>query len=257
MTEVKLELQGLSKQYAAKGTVAQIIDKVSITAAEGEFVSIIGPSGCGKSTLFHIIGGITEPTTGKVILDGKEVTGNKGMISYMPQQPALFPWRTILDNVIMGQELAGLQKKEARETAKQWLAKAGLHDYEKAYPHMLSGGMQQRAAFMRALLSPREVMCLDEPFGALDALTRLDMQRWLLDIWESNKRTVLFITHSIEEALFMSDKIILLSRKPTHVIKELHVPLQRPRQEEVLHDPVFLEMKRDIYRLMKQEQGQN
>lgn len=257
MSTTKLELHGLSKTYSSKGAAAKVIENVTLTASEGEFVSIIGPSGCGKSTLFHIIGGITEPTAGKVMLDGKEITGSKGLISYMPQQPALFPWRTILDNVIMGQELAGSPKKEAREAAREWLAKAGLQGYEKAYPHMLSGGMQQRAAFIRALLSPREVMCLDEPFGALDALTRQDMQSWLLDIWENNKRTVLFITHSIEEALFLSDKIVLLSRKPTHVLKELVVPLPRPRQEEVVNDPVFLELKQHIYGLMKQEQRHN
>src|SRR5690606_17751719 len=127
--------------------------------------------------------------------------------------------------------------------------------YENAYPHMLSGGMQQRAAFIRALLSPREVMCLDEPFGALDALTRLDMQRWLLDIWEQSKRTVLFITHSIEEALFLSDKIVLLSRKPTYVLDEIAVPFPRPRREEMSRDSMFLEMRQHIYDLMKEEQG--
>jgi ABC-type nitrate/sulfonate/bicarbonate transport system ATPase subunit len=171
----------------------------------------------------------------------------------MPQTHALFPWRTVEENVILAQEVAGIPIKQAITQAREWLVKVGLAGYEQAYPHVLSGGMQQRVAFLRALLSPQEFMCLDEPFAALDALTRMDMQRWLLSIWEQNKRSVLFVTHSIEEALFLSDRIYLLSDKPTTIIQEIKVPFPRPRQEEVLSDPIFQALKQEIYTRMKRD----
>ncbi|MDB5053002.1 MAG: transporter ATP-binding protein [Bacilli bacterium] len=249
-----MELKGIVKTYEENGNVEYIIKDISMTVGKGEFVSIIGPSGCGKSTLFHIIGGLTEPTAGQVWMEGKEVTGQKGLISYMPQDHALFPWRTIAENVIIAQEVAGVPIKAAMVQAREWLVKVGLAGYENAYPHILSGGMQQRAAFLRALLSPQEFMCLDEPFGSLDALTRMDMQQWLLSIWEQNKRSVLFITHSIEEALYLSDRIYLLSNSPASVIREIHVPFSRPRLEEHMNDPVFHALKQEIYAAMKGEQ---
>lgn len=246
-----MELKHISQTFMENGKVDTVLEDISIHVNKGEFVSIIGPSGCGKSTLFHIIGGIVEPSHGEVWLDGKAVTGQKGLISYMPQTPALFPWRTIEENVILAQEVAGIPKNQSIVQAREWLIKVGLAGYEQAYPHTLSGGMQQRAAFLRALLSPQEFMCLDEPFAALDALTRLDMQRWLLSIWEQNKRSVLFVTHSIEEALLLSDRIYLLSNKPTTVIQEITVPFPRPRQESVLTEPLFQELKQEIYARMK------
>nr|WP_019123212.1 ABC transporter ATP-binding protein [Brevibacillus massiliensis] len=250
----QLELRNLAKTFQNGGTVRRVLDNISLTVKKGQFVSIVGPSGSGKSTLFHVIGGLTEPTSGQVIMDGKDVTGTKGLISYMPQQPALLPWRTIEDNVILAREVAGLPRQESIEMAREWLGKVGLQGYEHAYPHVLSGGMQQRVAFLRALLSPQEYMCLDEPFGSLDALTRYDMQKWLTSIWETQKRSVLFVTHSIEEALFLSDTIYVFSNKPTNVLKKITVPFSRPRAEEVMEMPVFHELKREIYQLLKREQ---
>lgn len=255
MSGYQLELQQICKTFDTGGEPLKVLNGISLTVKKREFVSIIGPSGCGKSTLFHIIGGLMAPTSGRVWMDGEDVTGQKGRISYMPQQPALFPWRTTLDNVIVALEVAGRSKREAREQARSWLAKVGLAGYENAYPHMLSGGMQQRAAFLRALLSPQELICLDEPFSALDALTRMDMQRWLLQMWERHQRSVLFVTHNIEEALLLSDTVYLFSGKPATVLQAIEVPFPRPREETILADPAFVRLKQDIYERMRREQS--
>ncbi|TCZ77774.1 ABC transporter ATP-binding protein [Paenibacillus albiflavus] len=231
-----------------------VLQNISLTVPKGKFVSIIGPSGCGKSTLFQVIGGLIKPDQGQVYIDGQQTTGKKGQISYMPQQPALFPWRTIEDNVILPLEIAGRSKSEARKEAIEWLSKVGLTGYEKAHPSMLSGGMQQRVAFLRALLSEQELMCLDEPFSALDALTRMDMQRWLLEIWEESRRSVLFITHNIEEALLLSDTIYLFSNRPAQVLSQIDVTFERPRSEDLLTTRAFIEMKQMIYEQMKRQQ---
>lgn len=233
-----------------------VLNGLSLTVEQGEFVAIVGPSGCGKSTLFHIIGGLLKPQEGQVLMNGKSVTGQRGNISYMPQQPALFPWRTIEDNVLLAGEVtpSAPPRTEALAEARKWLNSVGLAGFEQAYPHMLSGGMQQRAAFLRALLSPQELMLLDEPFSALDALTRSDMQRWLLDIWEQNRRSVLFVTHNIEEALLLADRVYVLSNRPATVLHEVHVPFDRPRREEITEESAFLERKRQIALWMREEQ---
>ncbi|MGE5703390.1 MAG: ABC transporter ATP-binding protein [Clostridia bacterium] len=251
MSVNKLSLKQIVKSFGKGKQQDKVLDGISLHVAEGEFVSILGPSGSGKSTLFHIIGGLVAPTSGSVWLDGREVTGEKGLISYMPQQPSLMPWRTIEENVMLAREVAGFSRRESLELAREWLARVGLSGYERHYPHVLSGGMQQRASFARALLSPKELICLDEPFGALDALTRQEMQNWLLGIWEENKRSVLFVTHSIEEALYLSDRIYVLSNKPTQVLRELVVPFARPRMEAVMHEREFQRMRQEIYEVLK------
>jgi len=249
----KLELKSIHQSFPSKKQMTKVLSEISLQVNEGEFVSIIGPSGSGKSTLFHIIGGLLTPSSGAVLLDGNAVTGQKGLISYMPQQPALFPWRSIEENVILAQEVAGIARDQALAAAREWLPRVGLGGYEKELPHVLSGGMQQRVSFLRALLSPQELMCLDEPFGALDALTRQEMQAWLLNIWEQNKRSILFVTHSIEEALYMSDRIYVLSNKPSTVLEELIVPFARPRQEAIMQDALFQEMRLHIQGLLRKE----
>lgn len=249
-----LEVRQIHKTFRDRRREVPVLQDISLRVPAGEFVSIIGPSGCGKSTLFHVIGGLTAPDHGEVLLQGRPVTGQRGHISYVPQQPALFPWRTIEDNVVLAQEIAGTGKQSSRAEIQHWLEKAGLRGFERAYPHMLSGGMQQRASFLRGLLAPQEVMCLDEPFSALDALTRSEMQRWLLDIWEENKRSVLMITHSIEEALMLSDTIVLFTNRPAHVLHTIQVPFPRPRREEMLEDPDFMRLKREIAAMMAAEQ---
>ncbi|WP_068613808.1 ABC transporter ATP-binding protein [Paenibacillus tuaregi] len=249
-----LEIRGIYKSFRERKQQLPVLQDVSLSVAPGEFVSIVGPSGSGKSTLFHIVGGLEKPDQGQILLQGTDVTGSKGHISYVPQQPALFPWRTIEDNVILALEVAGVPLKEARQEAKKWLVRAGLGGFEQAYPHKLSGGMQQRASFLRGLLSRQEVMCLDEPFSALDALTRSDMQHWLLDMWEENKRSVLFITHNIEEALLLSDTVYLFSSRPASVLHSVKVPFPRPRREELIEDPAFNRLKRELTGYMREEQ---
>lgn len=249
----KLELKGIQHSFQSKKGLMPVLANIDLHVNQGEFVSIIGPSGSGKSTLFHIIGGLIQPNAGEVHLDGAKVTGEKGLIAYMPQQPALFPWRSIESNVALGLEVSGEDRSAAIEKAREWLVRVGLGGYERELPHVLSGGMQQRVSFLRALLSPQELMILDEPFGSLDALTRQDMQAWLLNIWEQNKRSILFVTHSIEEALFLSDRIYVLSDKPASVLEELTVPFARPRSEKVLQEPKFQELRHYIQGLLRRE----
>lgn len=250
----KLELINIGKTFHNQGAEDFVIDTLSLHVMEGEFVSIIGPSGSGKSTLFHLIGGLIRPDQGEILLNGQVVTGNRGHISYMPQNYSLLPWRTVLENSILAHEISGgANKRQLRNKAKEWLTKAGLHGYESVYPDVLSGGMQQRVGFIRTLLSPHEVICLDEPFGALDALTRIDMQRWLLGLWEETKRSVLFVTHSIEEALFLSDRIYVFAGKPTRVMEEIIVPFARPRGESIFQHDEFVKLRAHIYGLMRKE----
>lgn len=241
-----LTIENLSKSFGRN----EIIREINLHVKEGEFVSILGPSGSGKSTLFNLIGGLLAPETGNIILQGEKINEKRGSISFMPQTPSLLPWRTTLQNVLLGQELQG---KADKETAKEMLDRAGLGDYIDSYPHELSGGMKQRAAFIRALLSPQPIICLDEPFSALDELTRLDMQKWLLNIWETHKPTILFVTHNIEEALFLSDRILVLTNRPAHIGFEFNVPFTRPRKEELLLDDQFLQCKKKIHFALKGE----
>lgn len=236
-----LEIRHLSKSFAGK----EVLKDIRLSVEEGEFVTILGPSGSGKSTLFHLIGGLLTPDEGGIFLDGHEITGERGHISYMPQQHSLFPWRTILQNVLLGQEISG---KTDKERAMDMIKKAGLAGYEDQLPDALSGGMKQRAAFIRALLSPQSLILLDEPFSALDDFTRQDMQQWLQSIWMDYKRTILFVTHNIEEALFLSDRIVILSTKPATVIKEFKLPFDRPRKKDLVFSKEFFEWKQEISR---------
>ncbi|WP_436375444.1 ABC transporter ATP-binding protein [Cytobacillus sp. BC1816] len=243
---IQLSVEHLTKIFDTN----QVLNNLSFHVNVGEFVSILGPSGSGKSTIFNLIGGMLLPDEGSIILGGEKIDGKRGSISYMPQTPSLLPWRTILQNVLLGQELKG---ETDSETARKMLQKAGLGDYENAYPHELSGGMKQRAAFIRALLSPQPIILLDEPFSALDELTRLEMQKWLLDIWSEHKPTILFVTHNIEEAIYLSDRILILSSKPAKVIQEYNVPFNRPRMEELFLDENFLACKRNIHHALKNQ----
>lgn len=231
----------------------EVLKNLSFHIRKDEFVAVLGPSGSGKSTLFHLIGGLYEPDTGEILLDGKKINGQKGSISYMPQSPSLFPWRSVLENVLLGAELTGTKDPQI---ALQMMDKAGLKGYENAYPHQLSGGMKQRAAFIRSLLSPQSLICLDEPFSALDEFTRSEMQKWLLSIWQQNKRSILFVTHNIEEALFLADRILVLSEKPANVVAEFKVDFPRPREEAIILTEEFLQYKKDIYKVLKKGTGE-
>ncbi|RAP76339.1 ABC transporter ATP-binding protein [Paenibacillus montanisoli] len=248
-----LEVNGLHKSFAdtrSRGPQQVLVD-VSFHIAEGEFVSLIGPSGSGKTTLFHLIGGLELPTSGDIRIDGRSTIGEQGHIAYMPQQASLMPWLTVSANIELALTISGLEKRHARQLAIEWLNRIGLGGTANQFPHLLSGGMQQRVSFLRALLSPKPLMCLDEPFGALDALTRMHMQTWLLSLWEEAKRSVLFVTHSIEEALLLSDRILVLSSAPATIVREIEVAFPRPRSEALWSDPAFVGMKQELYGLLK------
>ncbi len=248
-------MKQIHKYFPHESGTLHVLNDISLHVNEGEFVSILGPSGSGKSTLFHMIGGITAPSSGEIYIGQHNMDGisRKGLISYMPQQASLFPWRNVETNVRLGMELNGIRKKDAIKQAREGLAKVGLEQYSKHYPHALSGGMQQRISFLRALLTPNVVMCLDEPFASLDAFTRMDMQNWLVQRWEEEQKTILLITHHIEEALYMSDRIYVLSDKPTSVLATYTVPFPRPRTESLLATESFTKLKFEIYQHMKQK----
>ena len=246
MPEKLIELKDISKSFRSPGGTVWALSDIDMSIPKGSFVSIIGPSGCGKSTIFNIICGLLRPDKGTVEIEGRDVTGKRGMVSYMPQKDLLFPWRTILDNVIVGPEIKGIKRSEAKRRAKELFGVFGLEGFENSYPSMLSGGMRQRAALLRTILCDHPIMLLDEPFGGLDAMTRRHMQRWLLEIWERFERSVLFITHDIEEAIYLSDKIYVLTERPATIGLTLDIDLPRPRRPEVVTDARFIEYKRQL-----------
>ncbi|TRZ36601.1 ABC transporter ATP-binding protein [Niallia circulans] len=249
----KLEIKNSSKIFRKDNKDFYALKDTSLQIEAGSFVSIIGPSGCGKSTLFNIIAGLIKPSTGEVLLDGKDIIGRNGYVGYMLQKDLLLPWRTIMHNVILGLEIKGISKKEAISQAAPLLERYGLGGFENHYPDELSGGMRQRAALLRTLLYDQDIILLDEPFGALDAQTRLLMQEWLLQIWVDFKKTILFITHDIDEAIFLSDDIYILTPRPGTIKEKVTVPLARPRNAQTLLSPEFIELKEHVLKQLKTE----
>jgi len=249
----KLELRGVSQVFSAAGGDVVALSPLDLVIPDGRFVSIIGPSGCGKSTLFNIIAGLQTPTSGAVMIEGENVTRMIGLVGYMLQKDLLLPWRTVLDNVILGMELKGVGRAAARERARPYLRRYGLAGFENHYPAALSGGMRQRAALLRTLLYDTEVVLLDEPFGALDAQTRSLMQSWLLQLWADFGKTVVFVTHDVEEAVFLSDIVHVMTARPGRIKATLEVPLARPRDRHVLADRTFVEIKKTCIDLLMEE----
>jgi ABC-type nitrate/sulfonate/bicarbonate transport system ATPase subunit len=248
---VKLAASGLAKRFA--GGVEALAD-VSIELAEGEFVSIVGPSGCGKSTLLAILAGLVEPTEGRISLDGHEPAGGLlGRIGHMPQRDLLMEWRTTLENATLGLELAGVGRAAARERALAEVGRFGLAGFEDRRPSALSGGMRQRAALLRTFLAGRDVLLLDEPFGALDALTREAMREWLLGVWEADRKTILLVTHDVEEAVFLSDRVYVMSGRPGRVRTLVDVALPRPRTLEITGTPAFAALKDRLLAPLREE----
>lgn len=220
-TKKKLTIQKISKTFSAANL--EVLKDVSLFVRTGEFVSILGPSGCGKSTLLDCIAGLASTDNGDIILDNKSILHKNGKVAYMMQDDNLFPWRTILDNVIVPLEIAGVKKREARRQTQKILNIFGLEKFASFYPFMLSGGMRQRASLLRTYLCQKDVLLLDEPFAKLDALTRKQMQEWFLSIWRKDKRSVLFVTHDIDEAILLSDKIYVMSKRPGSILAEIPV----------------------------------
>lgn len=230
----QLVIQNLTKVFETDSKPFIVFSDISLSVKKGEFVSILGPSGCGKTTLLHCIANIEKPTQGNIISDGKP--------GYMLQKPLLLPWLTTLENTMLGLFLTHIPKHEAQKKAFDLLKKFHLEQFANHYPATLSGGMAQRVALLRTMLFNNNFLLMDEPFGALDALTRLSMQMWLLDVWQTYKTSVLFVTHDIREAILLSDRIYVLSQKPATIVKEIVVNLQRPRRRDMLQQKKALEM---------------
>jgi ABC-type nitrate/sulfonate/bicarbonate transport system ATPase subunit len=237
-----VEVVGVSKSFARPGGVLQVLDQISLEAKAGEFISVIGPSGCGKSTMFNILAGLERPDRGEIRIDGEVVTGEKEHFAYMPQKDLLFAWRRVIDNAALGLEIQGLKRNTARARVEPLLATFGLSEFAHCYPFELSGGMRQRVALLRTVVQERQVVLLDEPFGALDYLTRTDLQLWLSQMWERFHWTVILITHDVPEAILLSDRIYVLGARPSAVRRCVEVDLGRPRGLECLASPRFAEL---------------
>ena len=238
----RLAVDGAAKAFDGAPALAP----TSLELRAGEFVSLVGPSGCGKSTLFNVIAGLLHPDEGSVAIDGRDVTGRTGTVGYMLQRDLLLPWRTVVGNIVLGASLTRGATAADRSRAAALAERHGLGAYLDHYPHALSGGMRQRVALMRTLAADRDVLLLDEPFGALDAQTRLEMQRWLLEVWAETGRTVLFVTHDVDEAVFLSDRVLVMGPRPGRIVDELDIVLPRPRGLAALADPAFTAAKQRI-----------
>lgn len=246
MADSRLSLDSVSRSFGA----LHVLDRVSFDVAPGEFVSLVGPSGAGKSTLFNIIAGLDAPDGGAVLISGSPANGRRDLTAYMPQKDLLFPWRTILANAALGLEVQGVPRKEARARAREWFPRFGLDGFEDSLPFQLSGGMRQRAALMRTVVQERSTLLLDEPFGALDYLTRQELQAWLQQVWAENSWTALLITHDVREAVMLSDRVVVLSPRPATVREIVEIDLPRPRGIDVLASPQFGEYERQILNLL-------
>ncbi len=239
MSTAKLEFRNVSKTFRTNGRTILALENISFDVHPGEFATIIGPSGSGKSTIFNLIVGLLEPDEGEIYIDGEICEQRAGRVGYMPQRDLLLPWRNVIDNVILAQELLGIPAESARAKAEELLPLFGLAEFRAAYPNELSGGMRQRAALLRTMLTERDVILLDEPFGALDALTRRELQDWLLDIWRRFEKTILFITHDVDEALYLGDRVLVLSARPGTILRSSKVDLPRPRRQGMIATPAF------------------
>ena len=245
-SQVLLDLSAVEKTYGD----AVVLAPTDLRIDQGSFVAIVGPSGCGKSTLFNIIAGLIEPSAGEVRLQGRSIVGATGHVGYMLQKDLLVPWRSVEDNITMAARLTRKVTDADRVEARQIARKYGLGDFLEHYPKALSGGMRQRVAFMRTLVTHQPLLLLDEPFGALDAQTRLEMQRWLLEVWRESGRTVLFVTHDVDESIFLSDRILVMSPRPGRFVADYQNPLPRPRGLDVLTEPTFVGLKSQIMHLL-------
>jgi NitT/TauT family transport system ATP-binding protein len=248
-----LSLEHLSLSYARRGEAFLALADVSLSIADGELVTIVGPSGCGKSTLLMLIAALLKPTSGAVHLDGKLVTAPGSDRALVFQDFALLPWRTVLANVALGLELKGVPATARAAIARRHIAMVGLSAFEHAYPHQLSGGMRQRVGIARALAVEPQVLLMDEPFGALDAQIRQVMGAELLHIWERGRKTILFVTHDIDEAIYLADRTIVMSASPGRVIADIPITLKRPRPLDLRNDPAFTAYRRRIWDLLERE----
>ncbi len=252
----RIRVDGVSIELGEGARRIEVLHDVSIDAAPGEILCLLGPSGCGKSTLLGALAGHLRPALGRLTLDGEPIDGPHPQRGLVFQQHTLFPWKTVLDNVAYGLKMKGVGRAEREGRARELLALVGLAGFEPSYPGALSGGMQQRVEIARVLINQPRVLLMDEPFGALDALTRARMQELLLELWARSRTTILFVTHDIDEALFLADRVLVLSPRPGRIVEELRVPFERPRHAELLTRPDFAALKRRCLALLRHDRDQ-
>ncbi|MFT4463546.1 MAG: ABC transporter ATP-binding protein [Sodalis sp. (in: enterobacteria)] len=246
MSAVKLALRQVCRSFGALTALAP----TDLEVRQGEFICLVGPSGCGKSTLFNVISGVLAPDSGQILIDGRDVTGSSGHVGYMLQKDLLLPWKTVIDNIVLGAVINGGASRAQRTQGVALARRYGLGEFINHYPTALSGGMRQRVALMRTLAMQHDIMLLDEPFGALDSQTRLTMQQWLLQVWSEQRRTVVFITHDIDEAIMLADRVVVMTPRPGRIRAILPVPVPRPRTLATLTDPRFIALKGQILSLI-------
>ena len=234
-----IAVQEVCRVFASVSSVVSALEQVSFEVQVGDFVSIVGPSGCGKSTLLKIVSGLLATTSGKVLVHGKPVAGPLENVGMVFQSPVLLKWRPVIGNILLPVEFAKLDVADYRETVRSLIALVGLQGFEEMYPHQLSGGMQQRVSLCRALVTDPQLLLMDEPFGALDAMTRDELDLELLRIWQERKKTVLFVTHSIQEAVFLSDHVLVMSARPGRLLEQISIRLPRPRTMEMMSTSQF------------------
>ena len=248
-----VQVENLSVSFKRKGQSVHVLDSVNFNIEPGEFICLLGPSGCGKYTIFNVIAGFIRPSSGFVFVDKRHVDSPGADRGFVFQQYSLLPWKTTFQNVEFGLKIRGVPKAERVELVNYYLNQVGLSKHRHSYPHQLSGGMQQRASIVRALVNSPSVLLMDEPFAALDAQTRHMMQELLLTIWSDLKTTVIFVTHDIEEALFLSDKIFVMGVNPGKIKDKIDVPLERPRHADSILSPEFTSLNRQVFELIREE----
>jgi ABC-type nitrate/sulfonate/bicarbonate transport system ATPase subunit len=250
---MKLHIHNVSKTYRSEGHEVSAIDEIDLRIMNKEFATLLGPSGCGKSTLLRIVAGLIKPTQGVVRLDGNVISGpgqDRGMVF---QSYTLFPWLTVTENIKFGLEISGVPKIKQEEIAQEFVKKVGLKGFEDSYPKGLSGGMKQRVAIARSLANNPAILLLDEPFGSLDAQTRALMQELLTQVWEELHKTILFVTHDVEEAIFLSDRVFIMTARPGRIKATIDIPLERPRNYEIKSSEAFLTLKKQALALIREE----
>ncbi len=248
-----VEIENLSVSFKRKGMRVEVLDSINLQFNSGEFSCLLGPSGCGKSTILNVIAGFIKPTSGCVFVDKQKIRTPGAERGFVFQQYSLLPWKTTLQNVEFGLKIRGMPKSERQELVNDYLNRVGLYKHRHSYPHQLSGGMQQRASIIRALVNSPSVLLMDEPFAALDAQTRQMMRELLLTIWGDLKTTVIFVTHDIEEAIFLSDRIFVMGFNPGNIKAKIDVFLERPRQIDSLLSPEFVKLNRQVFELIREE----
>lgn len=255
MARAKIALQGIEQSFYSTQTrqVMKALDRVDLAIADKEFVCVLGPSGCGKSTLLNVIAGFLTPTAGSALLDGTPIVGPGPDRGVVFQEPTLFPWLTALENVTFGPRMRNRPSAEYTRAAQEALRLVGLEGFERHLPRDLSGGMRQRVALARVLVANPQVLLMDEPFGALDAQTRTVMQELVQKIWEREHKTVLFITHDVEEAIFLADRVVVMTARPGRIKQEIRVELPRPRTLSTVTTPEFMQLKRELLELIREE----